>query len=60
MLDSKISLYNLVKRYTMNKKFLIIHPENKELLERKIKEAENNIFEMLVRNENNELLKRIE
>ena len=60
MLDSKISLYNLVQRYTLNKKLLKDHPEQKELLERKIKEAENYIFEMLMKNENNEMLKRIE
>jgi uncharacterized protein YqiB (DUF1249 family) len=56
---SRITLYNFVQRYVLNKRLLEKHPEEKELLNKAIKEAEKYILEILERNADNEILKHL-
>lgn len=55
----QITLQNLVNRINLNEKFLKEHPENKELLERKITETKELIIRCVVQNDKNSLLERI-
>ena len=54
-----VTLKNLVNRLNTNEKFLKEHPENKELLERKIAETKELIIQCILQNENNSLLDSI-
>lgn len=55
----QITLQNLVNRMNSNEKFLKEHPENKEMLERKIAETKELIIQCVMKNENNPLLNNI-
>lgn len=54
-----VTLKNLVNRMNANEKFLKEHPENKEMLERKITETKELIIQCIMQNENNPLLDNI-
>ena len=54
-----VTLKNLVNRLNTNEKFLKEHPENKELLERKITETKELIIQCVLQNEDNSLLDNI-
>lgn len=54
-----VTLKNLVNRLNTNKKFLKEHPENKEMLERKIAETKELIIQCVMQNEDNPLLDNI-
>lgn len=54
-----VTLKNLVNRINMNEKFLKEHPENKEMLERKILETKELILKCVIQNKNNPLLENI-
>lgn len=45
-----VTLRNLVKRLDTNEKFLKEHSENKEMLERKIKETKELIIQCVLQN----------
>ena len=55
----QVTLQNLVNRINLNKKFVKEHPENKELLERKIAETKELIIQCVLQNNGNSLLERI-
>lgn len=52
----KVTLRNLVNRLNTNEKFLKEHPENKEMLERKIAETTELILQCVLQNEGKSLL----
>ena len=52
----KVTLRNLVNRLNTNEKFLKKHPENKEMLERKIAETKELILQCVLQNEGKSLL----
>lgn len=54
-----ITLRNLVNRLNTNEKFLKEHPENKEMLERKIAETKELIVQCVLQNDGNSLLDSI-
>ena len=54
-----VTLRNLVNRLNTNEKFLKVHPENKEMLERKIAETKKLIIQCVLQNEDNSLLNNI-
>lgn len=51
-----VTLRNLVNRLNTNEKFLKEHPENKEMLERKIVETRELIVRCVLQNDGNSLL----
>lgn len=55
----EVTLQNLVNRMNINEKFLNEHPENKELLERKITETKELIIQCILNNDGNPLLEHI-
>lgn len=55
----QVTLQNLVNRMTKNEEFLKKHPENKEMLERKIAETKELIIQCVLQNNGNSLLERI-
>ena len=55
----EVTLQNLINRMNVNKRFLNEHPENKELLERKIAETKELIIQCLMNNDGNPLLEKI-
>lgn len=55
----QVTLQNLVNRINTNEKFLKEHPENKELLERKITETKGLIIQCVLQNNGNSLLEQI-
>lgn len=55
----KVTLHNLANRIKLNEKFLKEHPENKEILERKIAETKELIIQCVLQNDGNTLLERI-
>ena len=54
-----VTLRNLVNRLNTNEKFLKEHPENKEMLDRKIAETKELIIRCVLQNEDNSLLDNI-
>lgn len=54
-----ITLKNLVNRMNTYEKFLKEHPENREMLERKIEETKELIVQCVMQNEDNPLLDNI-
>lgn len=54
-----VTLKNLVNRMNTNEKFLKEHPENREMLERKITETKELIIQCVMQNEDNPLLDNI-
>lgn len=54
-----VTLKNLVNRMNANEKLLKEHPENREMLERKITETKELIIQCVMQNENNPLLDNI-
>lgn len=52
----RVTLRNLVNRLNTNEKFLREHPENKEMLERKIAETKELILQCVLQNEGKSLL----
>lgn len=59
MSDRKVTLQKLINRINMNEKFLKEHPENKEMLERKIVETKDLIVRCVLQNDGNTLLEQI-
>lgn len=55
----QVTLQNLVNRIELNEKLLKEHPENKEMLERKIAETKELIIQCVLQNNGNSLLERI-
>lgn len=55
----KVTLKRLINRLEMNTNLLITHPENKDLLERKIEETKDQIVQCLLDNTDNVLLEQI-
>lgn len=55
----QVTLQNLVNRIELNEKLLKEHPENKEMLERKIAETKDFIIRCVLQNNGNSLLERI-
>lgn len=55
----RITLRNLVNRLHTDEKFLKDHPENKEMLSRKIAETKELIIQCILQNEDNSLLDNI-
>ena len=54
-----VTLRNLVKRLDTNEEFLKEYSENKEMLERKIKETKELIIQCVLQNKDNSLLENI-
>ena len=52
----RVTLRNLVNLLNTNEKFLKEHPENKEMLERKIAETKELILQCVLQNEDKSLL----
>ena len=59
MLNKKVTLQTLVNRMNMNEKFLKEHPENKDLLEKKIVETKDLIIQCVLQNDGNTSLEQI-
>lgn len=59
MLNRKVTLQNLVNRIELNEKLLKEHPENKEMLERRIAETKELIIQCVLQNDGNTLLEKI-
>ena len=57
--NMKVTLKSLINRLEMNTNLLITHPENKDLLERKIEETKDQIVQCLLDNTDNVLLEQI-
>lgn len=55
----QVTLQNLVNQINLNEKFAKEHPENKEMLDRKITETKELIIQCVMQNENNPLLDNI-
>lgn len=55
----QVTLQNLVNRINLNEKFVKEHPENKEMLDRKIAETKELIIQCVLQNNGNSLLERI-
>ena len=55
----QVTLQNLVNRINLNEKFVKEHPENKEMLDRKIAETKELIVQCVLQNNGNSLLERI-
>lgn len=55
----QVTLQNLVNRINLNEKFAKEHPENKEMLDRKIAETKELIIQCVLQNNGNSLLERI-
>lgn len=55
----EVTLKNLVNRIVLNTELLEKHPENKELLERKIAESKELIIQCVLQNKDNALLNKI-
>lgn len=54
-----VTLRNLINRLNTHEKFLKEHPENKEMLERKIAETKELIVQCVLQNDGNSLLDSI-
>lgn len=55
----QVTLQNLINRMNTNEEFLKKHPENKEMLERKIAETKELIIQCVLQNNGNTLLEQI-
>lgn len=55
----KVSLKNLINRIDTATKFLNEYPENKDILERKISETKELIFQCVLQNKDNKILEYI-